>query len=114
MTSEELGNCPTRQSDYALWQARRKVAQKMTDLILATADALEAENENRPWDALAIQPLPRREDADPELIRGFVNTPVYTWVVNDYINGNDSVHLLTKVVEILHELAPGIFRRPGY
>ena len=95
-------------------EARRKVVEKVTQVILATADALEAENADGPWDALAIQPIPRPGHADPELLREFVHTPVYKWVTNDYVSGNDRAHLLTKVVEIVHELAPGVFRRPEY
>jgi len=94
--------------------ARQKVVERVTALILASADVLEAEGRKVPWEEIDVQSLIRHQDVDPELIRGFVHTPVYKWVTHDYVTGNVPDHLLCRIVEILHELAPAVFRRPEY
>jgi len=58
--------------------------------------------------------VPPDEDADPGLIREFVHTPIYKWVTNDYISGSSTEHVISRIAEILHELAPGVFRQPRY
>ena len=100
--------------DDSVKAARRKLVRAVTEVILASAEVLEAEQEKEPWDRLDLQSLYRHRDADPGLIRGFVETPVYEWVTHDYISGADPHHFLCKIVELLHELAPGVFRRPSY
>jgi len=100
--------------DAAVRQARKRVVQKLTELIYAAADALEAERPKGHLDPVGIQPLLQTWDDDPGLIRGFVDTPIYAWVTHNYVTGNTDDHLLCKIVEILHELAPRVFRRPQY
>ena len=116
MTLDELRSHQMGRLNSDVKQARRQVVQKLTELIVASADALEVENEkrSRSWDALSIQPRPPDLDADPGLIREFVHTPVYKWVTNDYISGSSTEHVISRIAEILHELAPGVFRRPRY
>jgi hypothetical protein len=109
------GDCSAHPPGSKTREARRRVVDKLTELILASADALEAEESNAPSPP-DLRPLLEDGcgDADPGLIRGFVESPVYKWVTYDYVTGNDSHHVLCKIVEILHEFAPGVFRQPRY
>jgi hypothetical protein len=114
MTVERLNESPGRARDLELREARMKVAQKVTDAIRAVADVLEVERERDHGHDVDIQSRIRREDADPDLIRGFLDTPVHKWVVSNYVTGSTDYDFLCTVVELLHELAPSYFRRPRY
>jgi hypothetical protein len=114
MTVEKSRNHKSERKSPDLRQARRIVVQKVTQAVLAIADALEVEKEKEPWDCIDFQSVLRNADADPGLIREFLNSPVYRWVMNDYVAGKTSGNFLCQVVEILHELAPSVFRLPRY
>ena len=94
--------------------ARLRVVQKVTEAVLATADVLEAEQRPRFWDPSGIQPWLRDRSADLHMIRAFVDTPIYEQVVRDYLDGDSDSGFLCQMVEILHELAPHVFRAPRY
>ena len=93
-------------------EARRKVVQKTTQVLLAIADANEVKKEKEPWECADGQTVLRSEDVDPGLIREFLNSPVYRWLINDYVCGKTGDNFLCQVVDILHELAPSVFRLP--
>ncbi len=114
MTVEGLRNYGGERTSSDLREARRRVVQTVTQAVLAVADALEIEKEQEPWECIDVQSVLRNADVDPGLIRGFLNSPVYRWVINDYVTGKTSANFLCLVVEILHELAPSVFRVPRY
>jgi hypothetical protein len=95
-------------------EARRMVVQQVTRAVLAVADALEVEKEKEPWECIDVQSVLRNADADPGLLREFLNSPIYRWMINDYVTGKTSANFLCQVVEILHKLAPSVFRLPRY
>ena len=95
-------------------EARQRVIHKMTELILATADVLDAERREGSAECPDPMSLLHPDTIDPGLIRGFVRTPMYEWLTSEYLEGDAGEHILCKVAEILHELAPRVFRRPRY
>ena len=94
--------------------ARLRVVQKVTEAILATADVLEAERRPRFWEPCGTQPWLQDRSADAQMIRAFVDTPIYEQVVRDYLEGESDSGFLCQMVEILHELATQVFRAPRY
>ncbi len=100
----ELPRCGAR-------EARRKVAVKVTELIVAAADALDAEEREEAGGDFALLSFFREGDADPGFIRGLVDTPIYLRLTSEYVAGDSGEHLLCRVVDILHEMAPATFGR---
>ena len=94
--------------------ARGLVVQKVTEAILATADALEAERGGEPRGHLGCGPHGRQSFMDLGMLRAFVGTDIYRSVVEDYLRGDSDGQFLCQTVELLHELSPELFRAPRY
>jgi len=95
-------------------ETRRRVVQKVTQAVLAIADALEVEKEKNPWECIDVQSVLRSADVDPGLLREFLNSPIYRWMINDYVTGKTSPNFLCQIVEVLHKLTPSAFRLPRH
>ena len=95
--------------------ARGLVVQKVTEAILATVDALEAERGGEPRGHLCFGVHGRESRADLHMVRAFVETDVYRSVVEDYLRGEAVIRVgEVDEVELLHELSPELFRAPRY
>ena len=114
MTSDDPTSPGVTPHEAELREARRGLVRKMSEVILASADLLEVENQQASVDRLHLRSLLRGGQANPELIRGFLRTPVYEWVTHNFITGNTKGHLLCKMAELLYELAPEVFTAPKY
>ena len=86
----------------------------MTEAILATVDAMEAERGGEPRGRLGFGGHPEEFYTDLDMVRAFVKTSIYHAVIEDYLRGEGDSPFLCQVVELLHELAPRSFRSPRY
>ena len=95
-------------------EARRLVARKLTELLLALADADEAQRRETLVDRLELIDLSvlGAGDGEAEVIRGLVESPLYGWVICGYVSGDGDGRLLGRISEILDELAPRERRAP--
>ena len=113
MTTERRGRFKTGSPFSQAKESRRKVVGKVTETILAVADAIEAQQREEAERGFTFRSFFREGDADPGFIRGLVNTPIYLRLSSEYVAGDSGEHLLCRVADILRDLAPKAFGRPG-
>ena len=102
-------------NNVSVKNARRALVQRVTEAMWATADVLEAEQAGMAFaPTCRIRQYLQERSTAPQMIRAFVQSPIYSWAVNDYIQGHSDGQFLCQVVELFRELDPELFRPPRH
>ena len=92
-----------------LEEGRRKLADLVTSAVEQTAAVLRAEQAELRRRFPAMAHLPKPIGLDPSIIRDFTKSQEYCEAIEAYLAGRLEVNLLTKVLELLAEIAPQEF-----